>query len=44
MEKEVVQLPPKRYVPKFYKWCTIAHVGDLAIGDGLLAIEVVAEV
>lgn len=24
VEKEVVQLPPERYVPKFYKWCTIA--------------------
>ena len=22
VEKEVVQLPPERYVPKFYKWCT----------------------
>ena len=24
VEKEVVQLPPERYVPAFYKWCTIA--------------------
>ena len=23
VEKEVVQLPPERYVPKFYKWCTV---------------------
>ena len=23
VEKEVVQLPPERYVPKFYKHCTI---------------------
>ena len=22
VEKEIVQLPPERYVPKFYKWCT----------------------
>ena len=22
VEKEVVQLPPERYVPKFHKWCT----------------------
>ena len=22
VEKEVVQLPPERYVPKFYKWST----------------------
>ena len=24
VEKEVVQLPPKRYVPPFYKRCTVA--------------------
>ena len=24
VEKEVVQLPPERYVPPFYKRCTIA--------------------
>jgi hypothetical protein len=24
VEKEVVQLPPERYVPALYKWCTIA--------------------
>ena len=22
VEKEVVQLPPERYVPRFHKWCT----------------------
>ena len=22
VEKEVVQLPPERYIPKFYRWCT----------------------
>lgn len=34
VEKEVVQLPPERYVPAFYKWCTIAlwAIGLLAIG------------
>ena len=38
VEKEVVQLPPERYVPKFYRWCTIAlwAIGILAIGYGLL--------
>ena len=38
VEKEVVQLPPERYVPKFYKRCTIAlwAIGLLAIGYGLL--------
>ena len=34
VEKEVVQLPPERYVPKFYKWCTglFWAIGLLAIG------------
>ncbi len=38
VEKEVVQLPPERYVPAFYKWCTIAlwAVGLLAIGYWVL--------
>ena len=38
VEKEVVQLPPERYVPKFYKWCTAAlwAIGLLAIGYWLL--------
>ena len=38
VEKEVVQLPPERYVPKFYKWCTglLFAIGLLAIGYVLL--------
>ena len=38
VEKEVVQLPPERYVPPFYKRCTIAFwaIGLLAIGYGAL--------
>ena len=38
IEKEVVQLPPQRYVPKFYKWCTIAlwAIGLLVMGYWLL--------
>ena len=34
VEKEVVQLPPERYVPKFYRWCTglLFAIGLLAIG------------
>jgi hypothetical protein len=38
VEKEVVQLPPQRYVPKFYKWCTISlwAIGLLAMGYWLL--------
>ena len=32
--EKVIELPPERYVPKFYKWCTIAlwAIGLLAIG------------
>ena len=30
VEKEVVQLPPERYVPKFYKWCTVLLFALLA--------------
>ena len=38
VEKEVVQLPPERYVPKFYKRCTTAFwiILLLVIGYGLL--------
>ena len=34
----VVKLPPERYVPKFYRWCTIAlwAIGLLAMGYWLL--------
>ena len=34
----VVQVPPERYVPKFYRWCTIAlwAIGLSAIGYWLL--------
>ena len=34
----VVKLPPERYVPKFYKWCTIAlwAIGLLVMGYWLL--------
>ena len=31
IEKEVVQLPPQRYVPKFYKWCTIFWFASLTL-------------
>ena len=36
--EKVIEHPPERYVPKFYKWCTIAlwAIGLLAIGYGLL--------
>ena len=31
VEKEVVQLPPQRYVPKFYKHCTIYFWGIVVL-------------
>ena len=31
VEKEVVQLPPERYVPPFYKRCTIAFWAIVAV-------------
>ena len=36
--EKVVELPPERYVPKFYKWCTglLWAIGLLAIGYWLL--------
>jgi hypothetical protein len=35
---KVIKHPTERYVPKFYRWCTIAlwAIGILAIGYGLL--------
>ena len=35
---QVIEKPPERYVPKFYRWCTIAlwAIGLLAIGYWLL--------
>ena len=39
VEKEVVQLPPERYVPKFYKWCTIALWAIIALVIGYWAMR-----
>ena len=43
VEKEVVQLPPERYVPPFYKRCTIAFWAIIAVATivviGRFAIE-----
>ena len=35
---QVIEHPPERYVPKFYRWCTglLWAIGLLAIGYGLL--------
>ena len=36
--EKVIELPPERYVPKFYKWCTglLWAIGLLAIGNWVL--------
>ena len=39
IEKEVVQLPPERYVPPFYKRCTIALWVIIALIIGYWAIR-----
>lgn len=31
VEKEVVARPPERYVPKFYRWCTVLLFAMLAL-------------
>ena len=39
VQKEVVQLPPERYVPKFYKWCTGLLIAILVLAIGRLALK-----
>ncbi|MBR2450063.1 MAG: hypothetical protein IKB40_01030 [Paludibacteraceae bacterium] len=39
VEKEVVQLPPERYVPKFYRWCTGLLLAILVLAIGCLALK-----
>ena len=39
VEKEVVQLPPERYVPKFYRWCTGLLLAILVLAIGRLALK-----
>ena len=39
VEKEVMQLPPERYVPPFYKRCTIALWAIIALVIGRLALK-----
>ena len=40
--EKVIELPPERYVPKFYKWCTglFWAIGLLTIGYWLLKLRV----
>ena len=39
VEKEVVQLPPERYVPKFYRWCTGLLLAILVLAIGCLVLK-----
>ena len=39
VQKEVVQLPPERYVPKFYRWCTVLLLAILVLAIGRLALK-----
>ena len=39
VEKEVVQLPPERYIPKFYRWCTGLLLAILVLAIGRLALK-----
>jgi hypothetical protein len=41
MEKEVVQLPPERYVPKFYKRCTWALWIIVVLAIGLIGYKAI---
>ena len=40
VEKEIIELPPERYVPRFYKWCTglLFAIGLSVIGYGILKL------
>ena len=35
----VIEHPPERYVPKFYRWCTIALLAILVLAIGRLALK-----
>ena len=35
----VIELPPERYVPKFYKWCTGLLLAILVLAIGRLALR-----
>ena len=41
VKKEVVQLPPERYVPKFYRWCTGLLFAILVLAIGRLGYRVI---
>jgi hypothetical protein len=35
----VIEHPPERYVPKFYKWCTVALWAIVLLAIGRLALK-----
>ena len=37
--EKVIELPPERYVPKFYRWCTIALLVILVLAIGRFALK-----
>ena len=37
--EKVIELPPERYVPKFYKWCTGLLWAILVLAIGRLALK-----
>ena len=37
--EKVIELPPERYVPKFYKWCTGLLWAILVLAIGYLALK-----
>ena len=37
--EKVIELPPERYVPKFYRWCTFALWAILVLAIGYLALK-----
>ena len=36
---QVIEHPPERYVPKFYKWCTVALWAIVLLAIGRLALK-----
>ena len=38
-QEKVIELPPERYVPKFYKWCTGLLWAILVLAIGYLALK-----
>ena len=37
--EKVIEHPPERYVPKFYKWCTVALWAIVLLAIGRLALK-----